>query len=236
MTPWDFWGAIQGVDRAKTLPELQSFSFPPNSTPSQVAAPSQLLVGKAQGWDKRAATRSWRSQNLWIRFLPTLLRQINQNEREKCICKHTQRHMPRVGGSRNGGCIARREHCLQQVSRKALFLLFFIVAIEKQGPAWCSTCGQALSGFLKMFISLKLSGVWFPLSNPYLPPAIYSSKITFCFNGRGASAGSCVWPWPEQCFAKAMWLYSSFSPFLFVFRPWNRCKSSYSIQASFVIN
>lgn len=145
--------------------------------------------------------------------------------REKCICKHTQRHMPRVGGSRNGGCIARREHCLQQVSRKTLFKKsYFIVAIEKQGPARCSTCGQDLSGFFKMFISLKLSRVWLPLSNPYLPSAIYTSKIRGFFSGRGDTAGSCVWPWPEQCFAKAVWLYSSFSPFPFVFRLWNRCK------------
>lgn len=46
-TPWDFWGAIQGMGRVKPLPEVQSFSFFPNSSQNHMAAPSQLLV-KAQ--------------------------------------------------------------------------------------------------------------------------------------------------------------------------------------------
>lgn len=52
---WDLWGAAQGRGRVESPPEVQSFSCFPNSTQSHVAAPSQLLVRKAQEWDKRAA-------------------------------------------------------------------------------------------------------------------------------------------------------------------------------------
>lgn len=48
MPPWDFWGAVQGMGRVKSISEVQSFSFFPDSTQSHVAAASQLLVRKAQ--------------------------------------------------------------------------------------------------------------------------------------------------------------------------------------------
>lgn len=175
MPSWDFWGAIQGMGRVKSLPEVQSFSFFPNSTQSHVAAASQLLVRKAQEWDKRAAKRSWRSQNLWIQFLPTLLRQININERKVHLQTHTEARATR--GREHG----RGLHC-QKGALSATGLqksTFLIVAVEKQGPAWCATCGQGLWSLLKTLIFLKLSRVWFPLSNPYFPSAICSSKITF---------------------------------------------------------
>lgn len=94
-TPWDFLGFLRCNPRhaqSEASPEVESFSFFPNSSQKSRGCTVPAPCEEGSGWDKRAATRSWRSQNLWIQFLPTLLRQINKNEREEHLHTHTEAH------------------------------------------------------------------------------------------------------------------------------------------------
>lgn len=168
--------------------------------------------------------------------------------------------MPCVGWRRNW-CW----HCQKKVLsatglHKSIFLL---TSHRKPGP--CITFNMRL-GSIKFieninFLKIKQSLIYFVKSLPSFCNLDLKNNFFFFFPPKckrsfwqgaeqqglvcGLSALLPAWPWREQyAFAKGTvkpiaynMLYSPpFSPFLFVFRPLNRCKSSYSIQATFVIN